>query len=80
MLEAAEVLEIFQWTSTEDSLTNEQKEALSEELADVYNWVLLLSHDIGINIEEAALKKIDKNDKKYPVEKSHGSAKKYTKL
>ncbi len=80
VLEAAEVLEIFQWHSTEESLTQSQKEALSNELADVYNWVLLLAHDAGIDIEAAALQKIEHNAQKYPVEKARGSAKKYSEL
>jgi NTP pyrophosphatase (non-canonical NTP hydrolase) len=80
VLEAAEVLEVFQWQSTEDALTDKQKAEISEELADVYNWVLVLSHDLGIDIEAAALKKIEKNGKKYPIEKSKGIAKKYTQL
>jgi NTP pyrophosphatase (non-canonical NTP hydrolase) len=67
VLEAAEVLEIFQWKEGSE-LSEEEKAALADELADVYNWVILLSHDLGIDIEAEALKKIEKNAKKYPVE------------
>jgi len=61
-------------------VTAEDKEKLAEELADVYNWVVLLSHDLGIDIESSAIAKIEKNIKKYPVELSKGKAKKYTEL
>lgn len=80
VLEAAEVLEIFQWKRTDAPLTKKEKEQLGEEMADVYNWLLLLSHDLEIDLEKTALKKIVKNSKKYPVEKSKGKAKKYTEL
>lgn len=79
VLEAAEVLEIFQWKTNSD-LSPEEMEHLSEELADVYNWIVLLSHDLGIDIEEVALKKIKDNAKKYPAELVKGSSKKYTEL
>lgn len=80
VLESAEVLEIFQWHSTEENLTPDQIQALRNELADVYNWVLLLAHDTGIDIEAAALQKIEQNAAKYPVAKARGSAKKYSEL
>lgn len=79
VLEAAEVLEIFQWKEN-SKLSEGETAELAEELADVYNWVLLLSHDLGIDIQEAALQKIDKNGKKYPVNKVKGKARKYTKI
>jgi len=79
VLESAEILEIFQW-KTDDSLTQEEKQAVGEEMADVYNWLILLAHDLDIDLEKTALQKIEKNEKKYPVEKSRGKATKYTKL
>jgi NTP pyrophosphatase (non-canonical NTP hydrolase) len=81
-LEAAEVLEHFQWKNdTEMSLhAKAEKEAIAAELADVLNMVLLMSHDLEIDIEDALRKKIAKNGEKYPVDKSKGRHTKYDKL
>ncbi len=73
-IEAAELLECFQWNSDYD------KEAVTEELADVMNYCILMADKIGIDIEKAIVDKIKKNAEKYPVEKSYGSSKKYTEL
>lgn len=82
VLEASEVLEIFQWINGEDinKQVAKKKEELSDELADVLYWVLLMSHDTQIDILKALDEKIRKNEIKYPVEKAKGSAKKYTEL
>jgi len=82
VLEAAEVMEHFQWKDnkeTEEYLKT-NKEYVAEELADVLYWVLLMSHDLDIDILEAANRKMDKNEAKYPVEKSKGNHTKYDKL
>jgi NTP pyrophosphatase (non-canonical NTP hydrolase) len=81
-LEAAEVLEHFQWKSESEikAYIASNKSEIGEELADVFNWILLLSHDLNIDILKAAEEKIEINGKKYPVEKSKGKATKYTKL
>jgi len=81
-LEAAEVLEHFQWKSSKEieEYVKNSKDEISEELADVLYWVLLMSHDIDIDILKALDKKIDKNAKKYPIEKAKGRADKYNKL
>lgn len=81
-LEASEVLEHFQWKSP-DEIKNHldtKKDELSDELADVLYWVLLMSHDLDIDIVQSFKDKLDKNSKKYPVEKAKGSHKKYTEL
>lgn len=81
-LEAAEVLEHFQWKSPDEIAAHlkDQKTELADELADVLYWVLLMSHDLDINITESFLSKLEKNTVKYPVEKAKGSHKKYTEL
>jgi len=81
-LEAAEVLEHFQWKSKEEieEYVRTNKDEIGEELADVFNWVLLMSDDFGIDILEAAERKIEQNEKKYPVEKAKGKNTKYDKL
>jgi len=70
-LEAAEVLEHFQWKNETEmaEYVKTHKDEIAEELADVFNWILLMSHDLGIDIIAAANKKIDKNNQKYPTEK-----------
>lgn len=79
VLEASEVLELFQWTKDNQIKKGAEKE-LADELADVYYWILKLSDKYGIDINEALSKKMDHNEKKYPIEKSKGSSKKYTEL
>lgn len=82
VLEASEVLEHFQWKSEKeiDAYIKTNKDDIGEELADVFNWILLLSHDIGIDIVAAAQRKIEKNELKYPVGKAKGTHIKYTQL
>lgn len=81
-LEAAEVLEHFQWKNGKEleEYVITHKEHIGEELADVFYWVLLMSDDLGINIANALEKKMDKNEEKYDVEKAKGNHKKYTEL
>lgn len=82
MLEAAEVIEHFQWKSKEEmeQYIVEHKEDIAEELADTLYWVLLLSNDLHINIVDAFNKKMEKNALKYPVDKAAGTHAKYTEL
>ena len=82
VLEAGEVMEHFQWKNTEEMKKHieENRYEIADELADVLYWVLLMSHDLDINILEALDKKVAKNEKKYPVEKSKGVHTKYNKL
>lgn len=81
-LEAAEVLEHFQWKNKEEveKYVKEKKENVADELSDVLFWVLLMSHDLDINIVEAFDKKLEKNAAKYPIEKARGTHAKYTEL
>ncbi len=81
-LEAAEVLEHFQWKNEEEirEYVETNKEHIGEELADVLYWVLLMSSDFGIDIQEALKAKLQKNREKYPVEKVRGRHTKYDKL
>ena len=68
------LLECFQWSSEADD------EALREELADVMNYCIQLAQKKEYDICEILNDKIDKNEKKYPVDKSRGSSKKYDQL
>lgn len=78
-IEAAETLEIFQW-SENNEIPEGKKEELTEEIADVYYYLLLLCHEAGIDLKEAFDKKMKINAEKYPVEKAKGKSTKYDKL
>lgn len=82
VLEANEVLEHFQWKSQIEieQYIKTNKTEIGEELADVLYWILLMSHDLKIDVSEAIEKKMLKNEEKYPVEKAKGRHTKYTKL
>jgi NTP pyrophosphatase (non-canonical NTP hydrolase) len=82
VLEAGEVMEHFQWKSKEEieEYIKTHKEHIGEELADVLYWVLLISHDLNIDILDALDKKILKNESKYPLEKAKGKHTKYNNL
>lgn len=81
-LEAAELVEHFQWKNQKeiDRYIKTHKTEIGEELADVLYWVLLISHDLKIDILDALNKKLKKNGKKYPIQKSKGKHIKYNKL
>lgn len=81
-LEAAEVLEHFQWKNGEElkEYTESHKEHIGEELADVLYWILLMSHDLDIDIVKALNNKMKKNEEKYSVEKFKGNHKKYNEI
>lgn len=82
LLEASELLEHFQWKSAAEMEQHVagHKAAVSEELADVLYWVLLIAHDLDIDLIAATHEKMAQNESKYPVEKSKGNHKKYTEL
>lgn len=79
-LEAAEVLEMMQWRNGDELAAHLEtnREALGHELSDVLYWVLLIAHDQGIDLAAAFRDKLRLNERKYPVAKAHGSARKYT--
>ncbi|RTE08596.1 nucleotide pyrophosphohydrolase [Paenibacillus whitsoniae] len=76
-LEASELLENFQWKSSEDAI-NKNMDQIQDELADVLIYALMLAHDLEIDAEKAILQKLKKNAEKYPVDKFKGTSKKYT--
>lgn len=78
-LEAAELLEVFQW-SADDVNCEGKKDKIREELADVVNYCVLMADACGLDLDEIVLEKVKKNNEKYPVEKAFGSKEKYTKL
>lgn len=78
-LEAAELLEVFQW-SGDDLECASKVNKIEEELADILNYSILLADKFGFDLDEIVQKKIKSNDEKYPVNKAKGSNKKYTEL
>ncbi len=75
-VEASELLEIFQWQKAEEykNATEEQKEMIKDEIADIFYYLVRISDKLDINIEEALLKKMKKNREKYPKELVKGKA------
>ncbi len=82
VLEASEVLEHFQWKNNKEVQEHVQKskEEIGDELADVLYWVLLMGHDLDIDVLQALDRKMIINEEKYPVEKARGNHNKYTEL
>lgn len=73
------MLEVFQWSGAETS-SNNKIEEIKEELADVVNYCVLMADACGLDLDEIVQTKIEKNNEKYPVEKSKGKSDKYDKL
>lgn len=80
--EAAEILEIFQWLTEEQSrdLPPEAHAQARDEIADVLLYLIRLSDQLGIDPAAEARRKLVDNDRKYPADKARGNAKKYTEL
>ena len=74
-IEANELLECFQWNDIEFDL-----EAVKEELADVMNYCIQMSQILNVDLIEIINNKMDKTEKKYPVNKARGVSTKYNKL
>jgi len=81
VLEAGEVMEHFQWKNKDEveKYLKSNKEEVAEEIADVFYFVLLMSHDLDIDIVSSLENKLQKNEAKYPVEKAKGNHTKYNK-
>lgn len=76
-LEAAELLEAFQWSGTDLECRNKH-EKIREELADVLSYCILMADVCGLDLDEIMNEKINRNEEKYPVDKAWGNAAKYT--
>lgn len=78
-LEAAELLEVFQWSGAD--VSNEGKQdKIKEELADVVNYCVLMADACELDLDKIVQEKIKINERKYPVEKAKGRRDKYDKL
>jgi dCTP diphosphatase len=78
-VEAAELLEQFQWLTEAQSgtLYAAKLEAVRHEIADVFLYLLQLADRLNVDLAEAAREKLELNAQKYPVERSRGSSRKY---
>jgi NTP pyrophosphatase (non-canonical NTP hydrolase) len=81
-VEAAELLEPFQWLTEEQSrsLPPDTRAAVEEELADVLLYLVRLADKLDVDLAAAARAKIVRNGEKYPAEKARGSSRKYDTL
>lgn len=75
-IEAAELNEAFLWKDA--SKVNVEK--VKEELADIFNYAILIADKYDLDVRQIVLDKIKRNAEKYPVDKAYGSAKKYDEL
>lgn len=82
IVEAAELLEPFQWLTQEESrnLSVNKKEAVRQEMADVFIYLISLANCLDIDLLKAAEAKLAINAAKYPVDKAKGNAAKYDEL
>lgn len=81
-VEAAELLECFQWLTEEESrsLPDTKREAVTQEIADVLLYLLQLADKLSIDVLDAARKKLELNAARYPVARARGTSKKYSEL
>jgi len=82
ILEASELLEHFQWKTTEEveKYARQNHAEIQDEIADIALYLFELSDNLGISLIEAMKQKLKKNEIKYPVEKAKGKHTKYNKL
>lgn len=81
-VEAAELLEHFQWLTEQQSrqLTAEARDAVALEMADVLLYLVQLASSLGIDLAAAARRKIELNAQRYPVELARGNSRKHAEL
>jgi NTP pyrophosphatase (non-canonical NTP hydrolase) len=82
VVEAAELLEHFQWVTEEQSrrLASADRDEVAAEMADVLLYLLQLSSSLGVDLVASSQQKLKANALKYPVHLAHGNSRKYDKL
>jgi NTP pyrophosphatase (non-canonical NTP hydrolase) len=75
-LESSELLELFQWKSSDEVKKNNMN-GIEEELADVLIYSYMMVDNLNLNVDEIISKKLKKNSEKYPINLSRGNNKKY---
>lgn len=78
-IEAAELLEIFQWSGIELEAPSQSSRA-TEELADVVIYCIYMADRLGVNLADIISSKLKTNSRNHPVDKSRGNSRKYTAL
>ncbi|NBV46216.1 MAG: nucleotide pyrophosphohydrolase [Planctomycetia bacterium] len=83
-IEASELQQVMLWRTDDDVVAGladtTLQEKLADELADILSFALLLAHDVGLDPAQLIQSKLERNELRYPVEKSRGRATKYTDL
>lgn len=77
IVEAAEVVEHFQWADAEAPLPDDKKDAVALELADVLFYLVRLADRLDVDLAAAAATKLARNAERYPAARVRGSARKY---
>ncbi len=79
VIESGELLENFLWKTCDESLKldSETIVAIGEEIADIVIFLTILAHEMNLDIDKIVSRKLQLNEKRYPVETSRGSAKKH---
>lgn len=82
IVEAGELLEHFQWLTEDQSrnLDPGKKQEVAFEMADVLLYLIQMGNELGVDLVDAAQRKFDLNEQKYPVYQAKGSSKKYNEL
>lgn len=78
-LEASELLETFQWKTSEEAVS-QKKQEIADELADVLIYAVYLADALDLNVEDIIRDKMRRNGTKYPVDKAFGKMTKYNEL
>tara|TARA_Y100000748_G_C15464586_1_gene476345 strand:+ start:190 stop:537 length:348 start_codon:yes stop_codon:yes gene_type:complete len=82
-VEVAELVEIFQWSNSgglDEIKDLDTRKKIEEEIADIFIYLIKISGKLDLDLDKIITNKIDKNEKKYPIEKSFGNSKKYDDL
>jgi NTP pyrophosphatase (non-canonical NTP hydrolase) len=81
-IEASELQEIFLWKKEEElkDIVNSKRDKIEEEVADIFLFLTMFCYKANIDLEKVSLRKMEKNNLKYPVEKIKGKNNKYTEL
>ncbi len=74
VIEAAELLENFQWQREDEGLPEARMAAVSQELADVFIYLVMLAGDLGIDLVQAACSKMEENARRFPVSEARGAS------
>ncbi len=82
VVEASELLALFQWTPDEelDDRCAARREEIEQEVADTYIYLMFFAHSLGIDLDAAAERKMALNAERYPADRARGNARKYSEL